>query len=174
VRVVERLGGELKVITVQRGQTLVAVWPLYSRRESGRVVARHLGCESNEEYSGPLIRDDEDANEIAARALELARTFADVLEIYCLRWPSLLPKVIAENRLFEDRHFARSPVPTLRGFGNFETWLATKSNNFRSQDPHPPQKPVGSRGSSIHGAQPGSRYQGIRELADGSQAGACE
>ena len=107
---IEKLGGELKVITVQRGQTLVAVWSLYTRRECGRVVARHLGCGLNEEYSGPLVRDEEDADNIRrARTLELARTFADVLEIFGLRSPSPLAKVIAENRLFKDHHFVRSP-----------------------------------------------------------------
>jgi CelD/BcsL family acetyltransferase involved in cellulose biosynthesis len=130
---IEKLGGELKIVTVRRGQNLVAVWPLYSRSENGRVVARHLGCGSNEEYSGPLIRDDEDADQIAARAFELAKTLADILEIYGLRWPSPLAKVIAESRVFEDHHFVQSPVTTLRGFDTFEGWLASKSSNFRAQ-----------------------------------------
>jgi CelD/BcsL family acetyltransferase involved in cellulose biosynthesis len=130
---IEKLGGELKIITVRRGQTLVAVWPLYSCRESGRIVARHLGCGSNEEYSGPLIRDGEDADQVAARAFELAKTLADILEIYGLRWPSPLTKVIARDRALEDHHLVHSPVTTLRGFDNFDAWLATKSKRFRAR-----------------------------------------
>jgi hypothetical protein len=120
---IEKLGGKLKIIIVHRGQTLVAAWPLYSCRESGRVVARHLGCGSNEEYSDPLIRDGEEAGKIAASMFQLAKSFADVLEIYCLRWPSPLAKVISGSRIFEDHLFVDSPVTTLRGFDNFEAWL---------------------------------------------------
>jgi CelD/BcsL family acetyltransferase involved in cellulose biosynthesis len=123
--------GELRIIVVRRGATLVGLWPLYVRQEGRVFVARHLGAGADEEYAGPLIRDGEDEAAVASAAFERAKTLADVLRIYNLRRPSPVTRMIEADPAPQDRQLLWSPIVNLGGVADFEAWLRKKSRNFR-------------------------------------------
>lgn len=122
---------ELAVILLWRGEKLVCVWPLYTRKIGGITVATHMGSGSNEEYAGPLIFQDEDAEKTASLALDEARKISDALEVYAMDPTSPMGRLLDGIGGFKYRNLLRSPTISLRDHADFAAWFSTKSKSFR-------------------------------------------
>jgi CelD/BcsL family acetyltransferase involved in cellulose biosynthesis len=122
----------LAIVTVRRGGRLECVWPLYVARIRFKSVACHLGCGAYEEYAGPLFRDGPGAAEILRAALKAAKALGDLLQVYNVPEASLAAKVLAADDTLVLRTSVSSPVITLRGVEDFESWVKSKSKNFRA------------------------------------------
>ena len=121
---------ELAIVAVRRAERLVCIWPLFLRHRGGRTVASHLGCGSNEEYGGPLIRAGEGA-EVARAALSAAKGLTDVLYIYNLAPGTALARLLGEDRAWKHRGVVSSPIIGLSGFSDWDAYAKTKSRSFR-------------------------------------------
>jgi CelD/BcsL family acetyltransferase involved in cellulose biosynthesis len=122
----------LAIITVRRGGALECVWPLHVTRVRFQSVACHLGCGAYEEYAGPLFRNGPGAAEVLRAALKAAKGLADLLRVYNVPQTSLATVVLAADEAIVLRTSVSSPVITLRGVEDFESWVKTKSKNFRA------------------------------------------
>jgi CelD/BcsL family acetyltransferase involved in cellulose biosynthesis len=122
----------LAIVTVRRGGRLDCVWPLYISRVRFKSVARHPGCGAYEEYAGPLFRDGPGAAEVLRAALTAAKGLADLLQVYNVPEGSLAAQVLADDRAHGLRSSVSSPVISLKAFDDFESWVKTKSKNFRA------------------------------------------
>lgn len=125
-------GNRLAIITVRRGGRLDCVWPLYVSRARFRSEACHLGCGAYEEYAGPLFRDGPDAADTIRAALQAAKGLADLLKVYNVPETSLADEILAADRAPSLRTSVSSPVINLKEFADFESWVKTKSKNFRA------------------------------------------
>lgn len=125
-------GNRLAIVTVRRGGRLDCVWPLYISRVRFKSVACHLGCGAYEEYAGPLFRDGPGAPEVVRAALKAAKGLADLLKVYNVPETSLATEILAADRAHGLRTSVSSPVISLKGFEDFESWVKTKSKNFRA------------------------------------------
>lgn len=124
-------GARLAVVTVRRGGRLVCVWPLYVRREGLTTAACHLGSGAREEYAGPLTADGEDSAVVRA-ALGAVRRLADRATVYSLRADSPAVEVLASAPGFKHRWSVQSPVTSLIGVADWESWARTASKKLRS------------------------------------------
>lgn len=124
-------GATLAVVIVRREGRLVCVWPLYVRREGLTTAACHLGSGAREEYAGPLTVEGEDPAVIRA-ALDAVRRLADRATFYSLRADSLAVEVLAQVPGFKHRWSVQSPVTSLVGIADWETWCKSASKKLRS------------------------------------------
>ena len=122
----------LAVVLIWRGERLVCAWPLYTSRRGGLRVATHLGAGGNEEYSGPLLDEGDQALAIAALALKAAMGLADVLEVYAVHPDSAIVGALKSARGWRyENNALHAPVVTLTAASDFESWVMGKSRSFR-------------------------------------------
>jgi CelD/BcsL family acetyltransferase involved in cellulose biosynthesis len=145
-------GLKLAVIAVWRGMELVCVWPLSTQRHGrtampshhvthvrallhrGVTVATHLGTGCNEEYSGPLLLEDEGAPaaaEAAEAAIRAAKRHADVIQAHHLPPQSAMARALALDPALKFRSSMSSPVVALAGHSDWDSWAKEKSGQFR-------------------------------------------
>lgn len=120
-------GARLAVITARRLGVLDGVWPLWVVRERGLSIARHMSWGCNTEYAGPICTC---ADAIAAM-LAVVRREADAIHICGV--PASSPPASMDLGLFSHRDAYGSPVIRCAAAGSVETWLSTKSSNFRQK-----------------------------------------
>jgi CelD/BcsL family acetyltransferase involved in cellulose biosynthesis len=122
----------LTVIAVRKGGVLACLWPLYVDRDGSHMVACHLGCGGNEEYAGPLLGSDPGDRVAGELALRTAKGLADVLKVYNLLGDGQAAAILAADGGVRWKGSVWSPVVSTRDCETFETWLSTRSGNFRS------------------------------------------
>jgi CelD/BcsL family acetyltransferase involved in cellulose biosynthesis len=125
-------GARLAVVTVWNDGVLAAVWPLFVHCERFYQVTCHIGTESFQEYSGPLVRADADAPQVLRAAIDAAKGLGDLLKVYNVRAPSPEADALAGDRANKHPMTVGSPVMTLTGYVDFEAWMMSKSKNFRA------------------------------------------
>lgn len=125
-------GLSLAIIEVRFGDRLVCLWPLAVARLGLTSVATHLGCGSREEYAGPILEAGDQAEDAFKAALSLAKKLADVLRIYNLRLDQTAARVITAGHDFKLTSQIYSPVTTLVGVSDWQSWVSAKSKSFRS------------------------------------------
>jgi CelD/BcsL family acetyltransferase involved in cellulose biosynthesis len=124
-------GTELAVVTVRSRGELVGLWPLVTHRKGGVTTATHPGCGVNDEYSDLLVRSDVDAIRVAQAAISAAKRKADLLSAYNIPENSPMAAALRDDRSFKHRWTMTSYIVELRGKGDWEAWLQSKSHSFR-------------------------------------------
>jgi CelD/BcsL family acetyltransferase involved in cellulose biosynthesis len=125
-------GAELATITIWRGDLLVCVWPLFTRRTGGATEVLHLGSGSNHEYTGPLLAEDGDVPAAVSLALKTAMDLGDILRVYNAPAISRIAAELKSHRALKHASAVFSPVISLRRFPTWEAWANGKSKSFRS------------------------------------------
>ncbi|RFU46035.1 GNAT family N-acetyltransferase [Paraburkholderia sp. DHOC27] len=83
-------GGRVEVIRVYDAGRLCALWPVAIHRKGLLRVAKTLSCGTDEEYGGPLMRDETD-HDVLMQAVRAATSIhADVLQVRFVRSDSAL------------------------------------------------------------------------------------
>jgi len=126
-------GGALCCVSVRRGGRLIGVWPFEVRSKRGLRVAYPLSAGAHEEYGGPLLLEDADADVVAARALVEARRLADAIRIYRLPTGGRIAAAVEADRSPKHRTRIVCPIVGLSAFPGWDAWLARQSGNFRNE-----------------------------------------
>lgn len=74
-------GGIVEVIRVYDERGLCALWPVAIQRKGLFRVAKALSCGADEEYGGPLVRDETSAELFTLLARATAEFHADILQV---------------------------------------------------------------------------------------------
>lgn len=119
-------GAQLALITAHHADGhLAGIWPLWTERDGGVRIARHIGGGSRQEYAGPLA----ESAEAVAAMLQVAKAEADALHLCNLPVGSPLLRLV--RGLNTHRHAVNSPVTRCATAGTFDAWLAGRSKSFR-------------------------------------------
>lgn len=119
-------GAQLALVTAHDGGGhLAGIWPLWTEREGGLRIARHIGGGSRQEYAGPLAA----SAEAIAAMLPAAKAEADALHLCNLPVGSPLLQLV--RGLNTHCHAVNSPVTRCATVGTFDAWLAGRSKSFR-------------------------------------------
>lgn len=74
-------GGVVEVIRLYDERGLCALWPVAIHRKGLLRVAKALSCGADEEYGGPLVRDESGADVFSQLVQATAKLHADVLQV---------------------------------------------------------------------------------------------
>lgn len=87
-------GGKVEVIRVYDARGLCALWPVAIHRKGLFRVAKALSCGSDEEYGGPLARDDATSEVFELLVQASAEIHADVLQVRFVMCDGLLHQAL--------------------------------------------------------------------------------
>lgn len=90
-------GGRVDVIRVHDGRGLCALWPLAIQRKGLLRVAKTLSCGTDEEYGGPLVRDEANKEIMTQAVRATAGIHADVLQVRFVRRDTALYEALASR-----------------------------------------------------------------------------
>jgi CelD/BcsL family acetyltransferase involved in cellulose biosynthesis len=131
-------GGSVDVIRVYDERGLCALWPLAIQRRGWLRIAKTLSCGTDEEYGGPLVRDESDREVMMQVVRATAELRADVLQVRFVRTDSTLYEAL-ESR---PRSWLLPVVPKglrddvpgytidLRQYPRWEDFAATRSKSL--------------------------------------------
>jgi len=102
------------------------------RSKRGLRVAYPLSAGAHEEYGGPLLLEDADADVVAARALAEARRLADAIRIYRLPAGGRIAAAVEVDR--SPKHRTRIVCPVV-GLSAFPGWDALSALARRFPEP---------------------------------------
>jgi CelD/BcsL family acetyltransferase involved in cellulose biosynthesis len=131
-------GGSVDVIRVYDARGLCALWPVAIQRRGWLRVAKTLSCGTDEEYGGPLVRDESDRDVMMQVVRATAELHADVLQVRFVRTDSPLYEALGTR----PRSWLLSMVPKglrddvpgytidLRQYPRWEDFAATRSKSL--------------------------------------------
>ena len=119
--------GRHEILAARRGDELVGLWALYTKRKLLR-QATNPGFGVGEEYSGPLILSGADEINVAEKLLKEALKKCDTLKMTV---SADHPIILAAKPRLRLEFSVRSPIVDVENFQDFNSWLETKSRSFR-------------------------------------------